>query len=150
MRYSCRSRWRLEARAAQSGHSIAEIEVTLYRNNPGAIRSLVRGGDVHRDVYLSPELFDLEMERLWRRTWVYVGHDSQVPAGGRLLHHRDRAPAAHDVGRRTATVRVFYNRCAHKGAKIVSASVGQMPRECCAVPTTAGPTGWMARCAPCR
>ena len=37
---------------------------------------------MHRDVYTDPELFDLEMERLWRRAWVYVGHDSQVPLAG--------------------------------------------------------------------
>ena len=53
-----------------------------YRHSAAAIRALVRDDAVHRDVYISPELFDLEMERLWRSAWTYVGHDSQVPNSG--------------------------------------------------------------------
>ena len=63
-----------------------------YRDDPRALETLVRPDQVHRDVYLSAEVFELEMERLWRRTWIFVGHESQVPAGGRLL--RDRPGAA--------------------------------------------------------
>src|SRR5260370_29741187 len=53
-----------------------------YRHSVAAIRALVRDDAVHRDVYINPELFDLEMERLWRSAWTYVGHDSQVPNTG--------------------------------------------------------------------
>ncbi len=53
-----------------------------YRDDPVALRALVREDAVHRDVYLSREVFELEMERLWSRAWIYVGHDSQVPAVG--------------------------------------------------------------------
>ena len=53
-----------------------------YRDNPQALESLVRPDQVHRDVYLSAEVFELEMERLWRRAWIFVGHESQVPAAG--------------------------------------------------------------------
>ena len=56
--------------------------VNRFRDNPDAIRELLRGGEVHRDVYTDEELFELEMERVWRSAWVYVGHDSQVPAPG--------------------------------------------------------------------
>ena len=35
-----------------------------YRDDPKLIRSLMRGGEVHRDVYIDPELFDLEMRAL--------------------------------------------------------------------------------------
>ena len=56
--------------------------MSRYREHPQAIRELVRPAEVHRDVYVDPELFDLEMTQLWRNTWLYVGHDSQVPAPG--------------------------------------------------------------------
>ena len=49
------------------------------------IRALVQPDCVHRDVYTDAELFELEMERLWGRTWIYVGHDSQVPNAGDYL-----------------------------------------------------------------
>jgi benzoate/toluate 1,2-dioxygenase alpha subunit len=95
-----------------------------YRDNPQAIRALVRPASVHRDVYLDPELFDLEMEQLWRTTWIYVGHDSQVPnAGDFYTTQLAREPVIMLRGSDGA-VRVLPNRCAHKGTKLVSAVHG--------------------------
>jgi hypothetical protein len=38
-----------------------------YKDDVGQIGALVRPDEVHRDVYRDPELFELEMQRLWRR-----------------------------------------------------------------------------------
>lgn len=95
-----------------------------YRDDPAQIRALVRPDGVHRDAYVDPELFDLEMERLWRRTWVYVGHDSQVPnAGDYYTAEIARQPIVMVRGADGA-VQVLLNRCAHKGARVVSATSG--------------------------
>jgi benzoate/toluate 1,2-dioxygenase subunit alpha len=40
--------------------------MSRYQSNPAAISALVRPDSIHRDVYLDPELFELEMSRLWR------------------------------------------------------------------------------------
>ena len=53
-----------------------------YRDDARALTALVEPDRVHRDVYCDPEVFQLEMERLWARTWIYVGHASQVPKAG--------------------------------------------------------------------
>lgn len=96
-----------------------------YRGNPEAIRALVRPDSVHRDLYLDPELFELEMEQLWRNAWVYVGHDSQVPdAGDFYTTLIGREPVIMLRGADGA-VRVLPNRCAHKGTKLVSAVQGR-------------------------
>ncbi|MGE0802860.1 MAG: hypothetical protein AB7O55_31540, partial [Lautropia sp.] len=39
---------------------------------------------MHRDLYLDPALFALERERLWARSWIYAGHDSQLDGGGEV------------------------------------------------------------------
>jgi benzoate/toluate 1,2-dioxygenase alpha subunit len=98
--------------------------MTRYRGNSDAIRALVRGGEVHRDVYTDAELFDLEMEQLWRSAWIYVGHDSQVPNPGDYLTTQIAGQPLLMVRSADLEVRVFYNRCAHRGARIVSASSG--------------------------
>ena len=102
--------------------------MSRYRHDPDAIRRLVQPDQVHRDVYLDPELFELEMERLWARTWVYVGHDSQVPNPGDYITTdiatRPMIMVRHDDG----SVRVLHNRCAHKGAKLLSAPAGNTGR----------------------
>ncbi|MEP6548145.1 MAG: aromatic ring-hydroxylating dioxygenase subunit alpha [Gammaproteobacteria bacterium] len=95
-----------------------------YRRNPAAIRALVRDDAVHRDVYTNPELFDLEMERLWRSAWTYVGHDSQVPNPGDFHTVNIAGQPLLMLRGLDGAVRVLLNRCAHKGAKIVGAGSG--------------------------
>src|SRR5262245_20423418 len=96
-----------------------------YRNNPQAIRALVRPDSVHRDVYRSAELFDVEMEQLWRNTWIYVGHDSQVPAAGDFYSTQLGREPVMMIRGSDGQVRVFPNRCAHKGTRLVSAMHGK-------------------------
>ena len=98
--------------------------MTQYRDNPGSIQSLVRGGQVHRDVYINQDLFELEMERLWHSAWVYVGHESQVPLTGDYYTTEIARRPVLMMRAQDGAVRVFYNRCAHRGAKLVSATTG--------------------------
>jgi phenylpropionate dioxygenase-like ring-hydroxylating dioxygenase large terminal subunit len=90
-----------------------------YRDHPRALQALVEADRVHRDVYIDPEVFQLEMERLWSRTWVYVGHASQVPAAGDFITADIAAKPVILVRHTDGSVRVLMNRCAHKGTKVV-------------------------------
>src|ERR1700722_4316749 len=110
---------RADLRRQEGNQSMAE-----YRHDAAAIRALVRDDAVHRDVYISPELFDLEMERLWRSAWTYVGHDSQVPNGGDFCTVNIAGQPLLMLRGSDGAVRVLLNRCAHKGAKIVGAPSG--------------------------
>ena len=56
--------------------------MSKYRDRPDAVKALVRETEVHKDLYIDQELFELEMEQLFANTWVYVGHASQVPNKG--------------------------------------------------------------------
>lgn len=98
--------------------------MTDYRHSTAAIRALVRADAVHRDVYVNPELFDLEMERLWRSAWTYVGHESQVPNSGDFLTVNIARQPLLMLRGADGALRVLLNRCAHKGAKIVAAGSG--------------------------
>jgi len=99
-----------------------------YRDNPEAIRALVQPDRVHRDLYIDAEIFALEQEHFFANTWNYVGHDSQVPNAGDYITveiaGRPLVAVRHDDG----SVRVLMNRCAHKGARVVSAPSGHTGR----------------------
>jgi len=96
------------------------------------IRSLVQEDRVHRDVYTDPDLFELEMERVFGRLWVFVGHESQVSAPGDYVTATvARRPV---VMSRDATgkVHVLFNRCGHRGAKVVNQDCGRTKLfQCC-------------------
>lgn len=91
--------------------------------------TVVQPAQVHRDIYTDPQLFELEMQRLWPRAWLFVGHDSQVPEvgdytttvlGGQPVLMVRRAPGSAGDG-----IAVLHNRCAHKGAPLCTAPSGQ-------------------------
>jgi benzoate/toluate 1,2-dioxygenase alpha subunit len=94
--------------------------MSRYRDDPAAIRALVRDDAVHRDVYTDPEIFRLEMERLWARAWIYVGHASQTPNPGDYATCDIGTDPVLMIRQSDGGVRVLRNRCAHKGAKLVS------------------------------
>lgn len=88
------------------------------------IGDLVRPDGVHRSVYTDPWIFDLEMDRIFGRAWIYVGHESQVPDPGdyhQALIGRQPVLLVRAADGRT---HVLFNRCPHKGAKLVAAPCG--------------------------
>jgi phenylpropionate dioxygenase-like ring-hydroxylating dioxygenase large terminal subunit len=95
-----------------------------YRDDPEALKALVQADRVHRDVYTDPEVFQLEMERLWARTWIYAGHASQVPAPGDYITVDIAAQPLIVVRHTDGSIRVLRNRCAHKGSKLVGDAAG--------------------------
>ncbi|MCP5183554.1 MAG: Rieske 2Fe-2S domain-containing protein [Pseudomonadales bacterium] len=97
-----------------------------YTGNPDAIAALVRDNEVHRDVYTSPEVFALEMRHLWRSSWIYVGHDSQVPDAGDYVTTQVGLEPVVMIRDRDGEVKVLLNRCAHKGAKVVTEPSGHV------------------------
>src|SRR2546428_423995 len=41
--------------------------------------ALVQDDRVHASLYTDPRIFADEMERIFRRGWVFVGHESEIP-----------------------------------------------------------------------
>ncbi|KOF52400.1 MULTISPECIES: aromatic ring-hydroxylating dioxygenase subunit alpha [unclassified Achromobacter] len=95
-----------------------------YRDNPDAIRALLRETEVHKDLFIDPELFELEMERLYANTWVYVGHDSQVPNPGDYITTTVGNQPVVMVRHGDRSVRVLHNRCPHKGTMVAGDPCG--------------------------
>lgn len=100
-----------------------------YRDDPAAVAALVREADVHRDVYVSPEVFALEQEHLFRNCWMYLGHASQIPAPGDYLTETIAGQPLLMVRGEDGRVRVFHNRCPHKGTRLTAETCGHAGRH---------------------
>ncbi len=83
------------------------------------IDALIRPQQVHRDVYTSPEVYRLEMKHLFPNAWVYIGHDSQTPNKGDYITAQIGDQPLLMVRHTDNEIHVLYNRCPHKGTKIV-------------------------------
>lgn len=88
------------------------------------IEDLVEEGRVHSAVYTDPEIFELELERIFSRTWVYIGHESEVPNTGDFrLRKIGRQPVIMVRGKDGA-INVLMNRCLHRGAVVAEVESG--------------------------
>ena len=92
---------------------------------------MVRPDRVHRALYSDPAIFELEMQRLFGRAWLVVGHESQIPAAGDFLTTRmGREPvivARHADG----AVKVMINRCSHRGSTVCEDARGHCVEFVC-------------------
>ncbi|MDO8941759.1 MAG: hypothetical protein Q7U75_01175, partial [Desulfobacterales bacterium] len=53
-----------------------------------AYEDLVHEDRVHGSLYTSQAVFNDEMERIFHRGWVYVGHESEIPNSGDFVARR--------------------------------------------------------------
>ena len=93
------------------------------------LKSLVEPDRVHRSVYTDSHIFDLEMERIFERIWVYCGHESQVPEPGdyhTVQIGRQPMVMVRDLD---GTVRVLHNRCPHRGVQLCGNTRGNTGRS---------------------
>ncbi len=95
------------------------------------IGTLVEADRVHRAVYIDPEIFELEMQRIWGTAWVYVGHESQIPNTGDYFSTEIARKPVIMVRHSDGSVKVLFNRCAHKGAEVVTNRSGNVKYFSC-------------------
>src|SRR5258708_6213555 len=92
---------------------------------------LIRPDRVHRAAYTDPAVFEVEMERIFGRAWLVLGHESQARAAGDFFTAgRGGQPilvARHSDG----SLRVLVNRCPHRGAVVCTEEHGRTPQFQC-------------------
>jgi p-cumate 2,3-dioxygenase alpha subunit len=86
---------------------------------------------VHRSAYTNPEIFEEEKRRILKRSWVALGHESEVRNKGdfvvRTVIDRDLIFNRDVDGK----VNAFFNSCRHRGAAICREPRGNRKRFVC-------------------
>ena len=85
----------------------------------------------HIELYSNPEMFELELERIFYSTWVYIAHDSEIPdAGDFKTTFVGRVPV---VLTRDADnqVNLLINRCTHRGSTVCAEERGNRQQFVC-------------------
>jgi len=70
---------------------------------------------------IDPQLFELEGERVFRKTWLYVGRVEEIPEPGDYkVRQLETASTAVIIARnREGRLKAFHNLCTHRGNKLV-------------------------------
>jgi fatty-acyl-CoA synthase len=86
--------------------------------NPARWDELIRPDGVHGSVYNDTALYEEEVRRIWFRTWVYIGHESEVPKRHDFVM-KSLGPEPVIMTRDgQGTVRLLLNRCSHRGNQV--------------------------------
>ena len=81
--------------------------------------------------YTDPAFYELEKERLFARTWLFVGHESEwAESGSYRQMTRSGAPIVVVRGE-DDVLRAFYNSCRHRGAPVTRDECGTARRLTC-------------------
>jgi phenylpropionate dioxygenase-like ring-hydroxylating dioxygenase large terminal subunit len=89
------------------------------------VTSLVRDDRVHTSLYRDPAIFELEMDRIFKNTWVWVAHASELPTTNSFkttFVGRQPVIVTRDKDGR---VHVLLNRCRHRAASVCEVKQGR-------------------------
>ncbi|MBE3604356.1 Rieske 2Fe-2S domain-containing protein, partial [bacterium] len=105
---------------------------TMLASNGLDYGELVRDDRVNGRLYYDPAIFQDEIEKIWRREWLYVAHESEIPEPGDYVTRRmglDPVIVARDED---GGVNLMLNRCTHRGNTVCQSERGNSHAFRCA------------------
>jgi len=84
----------------------------------GIYDRLIQPDKVHGSLYTDPQIFGEELRKIWYRTWVFVGHESEVPQPNDYVRKRLGLQDVIMTRDKDGAVHLLLNRCAHRGNQV--------------------------------
>lgn len=79
---------------------------------------------IPREIYYDPKIFAQEMDRIFRRTWQCIGHESEFRNTGDYVAVNIAGQPVVVTRKPDGALSAFYNVCTHRGARLTDAPRG--------------------------
>jgi Rieske 2Fe-2S family protein len=89
------------------------------------------GFSMPQEFYTDPEIFALDMERVFRRQWLFAGHTCQLREPGDYFTMDVGADSLIIIRGDDGEVRALFNTCRHRGSRICTESHGHAGKLVC-------------------
>lgn len=95
-----------------------------HTRDTGRYDKLIRPDKVHGTLYTDPSIFAEELHKIWYRTWVFVGHESEVAQPNDYVRKKLGPQDVIMTRDRDGEVHLLLNRCAHRGNQVCDDAKG--------------------------
>ncbi len=112
-----------DGRAAPSPHAAAGEHVDAPVD---PVRGVVSAG-----IFNDPRIHELELERIFGRSWLFVAHESEIPEPGNFVTRRMGEDPVIVVRTDEGRVAVLLNVCRHRGRRVCLEDCGTARRFIC-------------------
>jgi Rieske 2Fe-2S family protein len=89
------------------------------------------GHTLPRKFYTDPEFYQLDLENIWYREWLFVGHDCELAKPGSYFTLQVGDYPVVVVRSGDGTIRAFHNSCRHRGSRICAGEKGTAAKLVC-------------------
>ena len=91
----------------------------------------VENGLIDRNVFFDQELYERELEQVFARSWLFVGHESQIPEVGDFVTTTMGEEPVIVTRAPDQTINVLLNSCRHRGNAVTRANLGNCTSFMC-------------------
>ncbi|MCQ4347961.1 benzoate 1,2-dioxygenase large subunit [Pseudomonas stutzeri] len=84
-----------------------------------------------REMFTSPELFELEMKHIFEGNWIYLAHESQIPEKNDYYSVTMGRQPVFIARNRAGELNAFINACSHRGATLCRFKSGNKATYTC-------------------
>jgi Rieske 2Fe-2S family protein len=89
------------------------------------------GYSLPRDFYSSELVYRAELDRIWRRGWLFAGHTCEIPSAGDYFTLSMDADSLIVIRDDDGEIHALWNVCRHRGTQICSDPQGRVGRLVC-------------------
>ncbi|MES2534383.1 MAG: aromatic ring-hydroxylating dioxygenase subunit alpha [Pseudomonadota bacterium] len=109
------------------------IDQRSARYSNHELESLVdlKNGTIDRRIFWDEGIYALELERIFARCWLFVCHESQIPARGDFITTQMGQDAVIASRAEDGAVHVMLNSCPHRGNRVCFADEGNTRQFVC-------------------
>ena len=95
------------------------------------LRNRKPGHALPRGFYTDPEFFQIDLEQIWYKDWLFAGHDCELGKPGSYFTMQVGAYPIIVLRARDGGIRAFHNTCRHRGSRICPAERGTVGKLVC-------------------
>ncbi|MCG5478161.1 aromatic ring-hydroxylating oxygenase subunit alpha [Sinorhizobium alkalisoli] len=89
------------------------------------------GYSLDRDFYIDPDYYRQDLENIWYKDWLFIGHDCEIPRAGNYFTVQVGDYPIVIVRDRQGTIRALHNSCRHRGSRVCTQHKGSSAKLVC-------------------